>query len=318
MSTKIEYCDETINPIRTTDGGWYCVKSSLGCSNCYAEKINKRFGDGHNYTQREVKLVLNENSLAKPLKWKKPKKIFIQDMSDLFLPVNGEYFNKVQHQAHCRIIDLIKKTPQHTYMMLTKYPKEMFLSFMGASGAGNGLLNGAPLPNLWLGVTAESQEQADKRIPTLLQIPAAVRFVSVEPMLEPMDLSKWIGPYDCMVCGYVGRETAINDEADSEDANLACPNCGAPEYAGFGFLENSPNKQDKMLAWVVCGTENVGGRPGRKPIFWNDTVWDLKNQCVDAGVPFFLKQMPTGFKGYKLTKMPELDGQRWNQMPGRV
>lgn len=271
MSTKIEYADETINPIRTKAGGWYCVKSSTGCSNCYAEKINKRFGDGHSYTKRDVELVLNEKALEKPLKWKKSKRIFIQDMSDLFLPVNGEYFNRVQHQAHCRIIDLIKETSWHTYLMLTKHPKEMALSFLGTSGPDFWheplhFENGKPLPNLWLGITAENQEMFDKRWAFLRQIPAAVYMISYEPALGPLVLP--------------------------------------PDFLALG-----------KRAWIVCGMESLGGWPGRSFELHIHHIAALKNQCVEAGVPFFLKQI--NFNG-KLLKMPKLDLKHWNQMPGRV
>jgi protein gp37 len=295
MSTKIEYVDESINPIRTKGGGWHCVKSSAGCSNCYAEKINKRFGDKKTYAKGDIDLVLNVKSLEKPLKWNKPKKIFIQDMSDLFLPGISTMFPDYLHSKYlCLIIDLIKETPQHTYLMLTKHPEEMKLLFMGLFGDGPGYWheplhfdNGKPLPNLWLGVTAENQEQADKRIPILLQIPAAVRFVSVEPMLGPVDLTNVIDH--------------VNDGVIVDALNRWCCDIGASSHEiPFG------------LDWVIIGAES--GPKARKTE--NHHILHLIQQCSSANVPVFLKQIwVKGNSKPTLVKLPKLGGQVWDQIP---
>lgn len=315
MSTKIEYCDETINPIRTKEGGWYCVKSSPGCLNCYAEKINMRFGDGKPYTKRDVELVLNEKALEKPLKWKKSTRIFIQDMSDLFLPVNGEYFNRVQHQAHCRIIDLIKKTPQHTYIMLTKYPGEMSLSFLGVSGAGNGLLNGKSLPNLYLGITAENQEMFDKRWAILKQIPAAVYMISYEPALGPLVL-----PPDFLALGQrawvvVGGESGprarpmypdwargLRDQCVEADVPFFFKRWGEwQEVYRFNSYNHWANKASTHIdSKCIC--------------------LDLKGNVLEKGKDFMDAQYPIVVmrKVGKKAAGRELDGQVYDQMPGRM
>lgn len=132
--------------------------------------------------------------------------------------------------------------------------------------------------NLYLGVSAENQQTADERIPILLQIPAAKRFVSIEPMLGPVDLK-------------------INNWIESPDYTLPSTNY-FPEYEG--------------IDWVIAGCESG---PHRRPakIEW---FRNLKNQCVDAGVPFFLKQA-NGYINGKSTvvKMPYLNGRQWNEMP---
>lgn len=352
MSTKIEYCDETINPIRTREEGWYCVKSSPGCLNCYAEKINKRFGDGHNYAKRDVELVLNEKALEKPLKWKKSKRIFIQDMSDLFLPVNGDYFSRVQHQAHCRIVDLIKKTPQHTYIMLTKYPGEMFLSFMGASGTGNGLLNGESLPNLYLGITAENQQMFDKRWAILKQIPAAVYMISYEPALGPLVL-----PPDFLALGQrawvvVGGESGprarpmhpdwargVRDQCVEAGVNFFFKQWGefAPVYPKFDELDvlRSDSYTGKMGLTNICGSQakellvgNNGGifqetnyrKPSNHCLFaeghreepYDLEVNDLNRVDLKTVNPWWVAKIGKKAAGR------ELDGQVYDQMPGRM
>ncbi len=128
-----------------------------------------------------------------------------------------------------------------------------------------------PLPNVWLGVTVEDQQRAKERIPYLLSIPAAVRFVSVEPMLGRVDLR--------------------------QESDLSPMDCSAE------WLE--------YLDWVICGCESG---PGRRP---TDIDWvrDLRDQCVAAGVPLFVKQLDLG---NGIVKMPALDGRVWDQYPGEA
>lgn len=321
MPTKIPYVDESINPIRTKSGGWHCVKQSTGCLHCYAEKINKRFGDKlafYDLPNRKVKLILNQKALEKPLHWKRPKKIFVQDMSDLFL-------DDVPFEFIDRVLEVIIRNHRHKFMVLTKRPKRMREYFHGlientegtyrrvtksvinydrCHGAFLRLRRKQTINNLWLGVTTENQEMADKRIPTLLQIPAAKRFVSVEPMLGQIQLyGKLIGHLN------------------------AYP-------AGGGWFTKS-NKLD----WVICGGENG---PGARPMH-PDWVRSIRDQCVEASIPFFFKQWgewkPTenmeieNYKSLREGQMRvmknavvyqtgkkaagrKLDGKIWDQMPG--
>ncbi len=133
--------------------------------------------------------------------------------------------------------------------------------------------------NVYLGVTAENQEQADERIPILLQIPAAVRFVSVEPMLGPVDLTRIV--YE--------RQTVIDSLKGLHGWPL-------------------PHADGPKLDWVICGSESGPNRRHAK-IEW---IRDLRDQCRAANVPFFLKQMEIDGK---LVKMPKLDGRVWDEMP---
>jgi protein gp37 len=266
MPTKIEWCDETINPIRTADGGYHCTKVSEGCQNCYAERMNKRFGNGKPFDHTPTEFVLDEKQLDKPLHWKKPRMIFVCSMGDLF-------HEDVPHSAIQKVLYRVRMAKQHTFLILTKRPDRMRAFFMQYYVQGF-------IPNLWLGVTAENQKRADERIPILLQIPAAVRFVSVEPMLGPVDLlsNDYLG-------GCINCEVCLDNPG-------TCVNCA----------------QNRKLDWIICGCETGrGARPTN--IEW---IRGLKNQCVAAGVPFFLKQMEVNGK---VVKMPELDGQRLEGRP---
>ena len=180
------YKGESWNPIIG------CSKVSEGCENCYAEKMAVRLA--HIGSTSYYGAVTKQHSLAepyewngkthfvqsqidKPLHWKKPRVIFVCSMGDLF-------HETVDYLDVGKVFDVIEKCQQHIFIILTKRAENMKFFFEAE--------NEKPLPNVWLGVTAENQEQANKRIPQLIKIPAAVKFVSVEPMLSAVDLSVWL------------------------------------------------------------------------------------------------------------------------------
>ena len=176
MTTKIEWTEETWNPVTG------CSKISPGCQSCYAEALCRRFW---RQWDREpppdhFKVKVYPERLSIPFHWKKPRRIFACSMGDLF------------HSDVCGfdlsiIFNTMRRTPQHTYQVLTKRADLMKLWIEGYENFA------ANFPHVWLGVTAENQECADSRIPELLKTPAAVRFVSVEPMLERIDLWQYLG-----------------------------------------------------------------------------------------------------------------------------
>lgn len=248
--SKIEWTEKTWNPVTG------CTKISVGCKNCYAETLISRFGDVWNRKNgRKFEVEMHPSRFTLPFLWKKPSKIFVCSMSDLFhLEVS---FDTIE-----AIFRTMLNTPQHTYYILTKRPERM------RSAIAAGLTdNSKPLPNVWLGVTAENQEQADKRIPILLQIPAAKRFVSLEPLLSPISF-RW---------------------------------CEWEPVRDRNHLDGL-----RKLDWIITGAESG---PKRRP-FNEQWVTDIKNQCVEAGVPFFYKQ---GVVNGKLVKMPKLSGKIWNE-----
>jgi protein gp37 len=191
MSTKIQWTDETWNP---TTG---CTKISPGCANCYIERTPAFRIAGRKFDrQAHIPLQLHDNRLLYPLRWKKPRRVFVNSLSDLFhedVPVTfiGRVFG-VMAEAHW-----------HTFQVLTKRPARMLAWSRGVAHYPKGDRAQRPLPgwppNVWLGVSVENQHFADERIPLLLQTPAAVRFVSYEPALAAVDFRPWLDSGDELV-----------------------------------------------------------------------------------------------------------------------
>lgn len=205
--SKIQWTNETLNPIIG------CNKISEGCKNCYAEKMAFRLAhmewnniNADNYICSYGNVVapnvpkwtgqthFQESQLEKPFKWKKPRMIFVCSMGDLF-------HESVDFVWIDKVFNIIRDNPQHTFQILTKRPERMQEWFKIRINTYN---------NVWLGVTTENQEQANKRIPILLQIPARIHFISVEPMLSEVDLecfpetgcpSNFIHDLDWVICG---------------------------------------------------------------------------------------------------------------------
>lgn len=187
--TKIEWTNETLNPIIG------CSKVSEGCENCYAERMACRLAHMNKRAYQDVtqpnenitwfeqwnsKTAFVPSALDKPLKRKKPTMYFVCSMGDFLHPT---VYQSWLHE----VLNVVRITPQHTYQFLTKRPERFFEYEWKCAKYGFDYSEKLP-DNLWLGVTAENQAMADKRIPILKQIPAAVRFVSVEPMLEGVEI----------------------------------------------------------------------------------------------------------------------------------
>jgi protein gp37 len=306
MSTKIEWTDQTWNP---TTG---CNKISAGCKNCYAEPMHKRLkGMGQPKYQTDFNKGVQtwEDELLKPLKWKKPRKVFVNSMSDLFHEDVPFFFID-------KVFAIMALTPQHTYQVLTKRADRMSEYFSQLLKQSNrvksfniftGLTDEVefPLPNVWLGTSVENQEQADKRIPHLLSVPAAVRFLSCEPLLGRVDLKNIKG------------------------------NAGS-YYQVLEPVLNAGDSSRPSIDWVIAGGESGHDARPMHP----DWVRSLRDQCQAAGVPFFFKQwgewMPIGttdglqqlpFGNYNIdtkfgfSKVGKkaagrmLDGREWNKYP---
>ena len=186
MPTKIEWTDETWNPVTG------CTKVSEGCDHCYAETIAHRFAGTKAYPNG-FDVTLRPERLDQPLRWKRPRKVFVNSMSDLF-------HKDVPDDYIARVFAVMALAPQHTFQVLTKRPgrmrsllsSEQFESavFLATEGRFEGCFPW-PLPNVWLGTSVENQKWADVRIPLLLDTPAAIRFLSCEPLLGPIDLFAW-------------------------------------------------------------------------------------------------------------------------------
>lgn len=269
--TGIAWTDSTWNPVRG------CSRVGPGCENCYAEGVAARFsGTGQPYeglarfSERrlpqwtgEVRFI--DKHLADPLRWKKPRRIFVNSMSDLF-------HEKLSNEEISAVFGVMAAAPRHTFQVLTKRPERAiewlaWAEKRGYDGAAlfqeddndwrirqmvnvAALRRGAhvasnhggpwPLPNVCIGVTAEDQKRADERVPLLLKIPAAVRFVSVEPQLGAVSLQRL-------------------------RARAAWP----------------------KIDWVICGGES-GHRARPFDLAW---ARSLRDECEAAGVAFFMKQI---------------------------
>jgi len=218
-------------------------------------------------------VTLHSERLNEPLKWMKPKMVFVCSMGDIF-------HEDVPFEFIARIFSVMALNERHIFQILTKRPERMaeFLKWVEACYArmfenDEGL---RVLPNVWLGVTAENQEQADKRIPILLDIPAAKRFVSIEPMLGEIDIKPYIGlrSLKCK-CGYHSDEMDLVPRGLSRGKeNLICLECGYRAEEG------------PVLDWVICGGETGQNARPMNP----EWARSVRDQCKEAGVPFFFKQ----------------------------
>lgn len=396
--SKIEWCDSTWNPVRG------CSLVSEGCRNCYAMKQAHRFsGPGMPYEgltelgpsgpRWTGKVRLVPELLDAPLRLRKPQRIFVNSMSDLF-------HEDVPDEFIAAVFAMMNAAPLHTFQILTKRPRRMaaWFSWLNAFGgigpyirsvridgdrtvpnyfasllrtevvAGKRVrsmddpwikvFNGAavhsgttPLPNVWLGVSVEDQKTADERIPLLLQTPAAVRFVSYEPALGPVDFAR-IDHRDYLRSGLVdfarwcARKEGRDEDAAATEAAKSVPAEQLPQgenpclnaltgqsFDGWDRCETGP-----ALDWVIVGGESgPGARPAHPGWFRS-----VRDQCVAAGVPFFFKQWGEWIQ-VELSDFPKvpcrmmdertvdpvvmgrvgkraagrlLDGREWNQLPG--
>lgn len=248
--TGIEWTDATWNPVTG------CDKVSPGCDHCYAETFAERWrGTRGHYFETGFDVQPRPDKLALPLRWTKPRKVFVNSMSDLF-------HDRVPDEYIARVFAVMALAEQHTFQLLTKRHGRMKSLLRGRpfqqqvweawstldTPKGCPTLEYAeypdwPLPNVWLGVSAEDQKRADLRIPALLDTPAAVRFVSAEPLLGPIDLH----------ADPIGKDSVF----------------------WIGHLD-----------WVIVGGESG---PSARPMH-PDWARSLRDQCIGAGVPFLFKQ----------------------------
>lgn len=177
MPTKIEWTQETWNPVTG------CTKVSEGCRNCYAERMARRLAGRYGYPEapHHFDVTLHPDKLEQPLRWKKPRTVFVCSMSDFF-------HESVSDEFIYRVFRIMEQCPQHTFQILTKRPLRMmiYLEYYQNRLCPESFPD--VFPNVWLGVSVENQKTADERIPLLLQTPAAVRFVSYEPALAAVKL----------------------------------------------------------------------------------------------------------------------------------
>jgi protein gp37 len=304
--TKIDWSDYVWNPILG------CSRVSEGCRNCYAEAIAGRFRNSTAYdglTQivngRPVwsGQIRETRTMLEPMKWKKPKRVFVNSMSDLF-------HENVSDELRDRIFAVMALCPQHTFQVLTKRPERMLAYCsnpgtrrrvgiaivdltqkmrIGPSGLILPLCHRPdstdeeprmwaewPLPNVWLGVSVENQAAAHGRIPLLLRTPAAMRFISAEPLLGPIDFSELV----------------------------------MPDGDHFTSLYN--DGEGGGVDWVIVGGESGHNARPMDP----DWARSLRDQCAAAGVAFWMKQMGSVYGEHKGKELP--DDLNIKQFPAQV
>jgi protein gp37 len=310
--TAIEWTDATWNPITG------CAVVSPGCTNCYAMKLagtRLRHHPSRAGLTRDTKAGpvwtgearFNEQWLLEPLRWTKPRRIFVCAHADLF----GE---AVPDEWIDRIFAVMALAPQHQFQVLTKRAERMRAWFdrydaahdhncadfvadqmavlLGVPGAKGAARTGDhdwdwPLRNVWLGVSVEDQTRADERIPHLLATPGAVRWLSCEPLLGPVDLEPWLAWPDNApevndrYWGCVGCDSSCdacpNDRAVVETREGPADAHGVPEWMTHRRV---------TLDWIVAGGESG---PGARPMH-PDWARSLRDQCAAASVPFLFKQ----------------------------
>lgn len=313
--SKIEWTDATWNPIRG------CSRESEGCRHCYAERVAVRFSgpgqpyeglvrisntlDGRKPTGWNGTVRMVAEHLADPLRWRRPRRVFVNSMSDLF-------HESLTNEQIAAVFGVMAAAPQHTFQVLTKRARRMREWFGWIASQGDVVrvmcdslvahdadggpaiskimlgptrrdwqpvpveqrgMNPWPLPNVWLGVSVENQAAADERIPELLATPAAVRWISAEPLLGAVDL----GLPRTWLVGATARKI-LRDTG----ARGAVP----------AHLQPPPS-----LDWLVMGAESGPGSRAADPAWFRG----LAEQCRSAGVSVFFKQ---GMPGDGVTAGP--------------
>lgn len=258
QNSTIEWTHHTFNP------WWGCLKVSPGCQHCYAETMSTRYG--HNVwgpAKTTERRTFGDKHWAEPLKWNKAAqaagerhRVFCASMADVF----EDHPALIKERG--RLWNLIAQTPWLDWLLLTKRPERANYEAPWGSEA-------YPWPvNVWLGTSVENQEEADRRIPELLKVPAAVRFLSCEPLLGPVDLTQ-IAPYelktawrhmDALAGGYWERH-----KRDSEWIRTA---------------------DGPAIHWVIVGGESGAQARPMHPAW----ARSLRDQCQAAGVAFHFKQ----------------------------
>lgn len=282
-STAIGWTDHTFNP------WWGCARVSPGCQHCYAEAFAKR--TGNDVWGTSPRRFFGEKHWNEPRRWNdaaaragRPALVFCASMADVF----EDRPELIDERA--RLFDLIECTPWLRWQLLTKRPENVLDMVPGhwlaafprvVLGFGQTSLpelENAPgpwPPNCWIGTTVEDQQRAEQRIPALLQIPAPVRFLSCEPLLEPIDLSRWLGLEWMDALRPPGAQVSFRGEGG-----------WGMDLGEYMRRLECGDRPTLPIGWVIVGGESG---PGHRPLDWA-TAADVCAQVLAAEVPLFFKQ----------------------------
>lgn len=285
-TTAISWTDHTFNP-------WIgCTKVSAGCKNCYAERENNfRKWNGGTWGVGAPRKLTSDANWRKPLQWDKAaraegvrRRVFCASLADVF-------DEEVPDEWRDRLMTLIESTTNLDWLLLTKRPANA-KRYLGPFG-------GAVAERIWIGTTVENQAAADERIPILLQIPAAVRFLSCEPLLGPVDLTR------------VDYAWQLRDLIEDAARKLGYPEPGPDDYLpGSATLDPLGGTWDDgeecgtdlpRIHWVIAGSESGPGARTAE-IRWFDS---LREQCAAAGVAFHQKQITRNGRPIPMNEWPE-------------
>jgi protein gp37 len=304
--TGIEWTDATWTPVTG------CEQITPGCAHCYAKSEHDRRHAAYlagkkmapQYAVPFEKVQLQPQRLTEPLSWQKPRRIFVCSGADLF-------HDDVPFEYIAQVFAVMSLAERHTFQVLTKRPARMLAFFKWVDDEGarlrdshiHGSWDGTnvvtlhaceadlgdrfnralsavaddfppawPLRNVWVGVSVENQRFADVRIPLLLKTPAALRFLSCEPLLEALDIRAYVTTLAGVLC---------------------CPRCGFRTNR-FSRCPNDDAELTRDIAvdWVIVGGESGSSKERIRPMH-PDWARSLRDQCVAAGVPFLFKQWGT-------------------------
>jgi protein gp37 len=295
QQTSIGWTDFSVNFLKYRNAKgetvWACVHASEGCRFCYSEALAKRWGRGESFTAENMKSLTPYFDMAEAnqvLKSKKiaGKKVFVDDMTDLF----GDWVSDEIIDQHFAVFCL---RPDVTFQLLTKRAKRMrdyfsdpyhmnrtrtWVLVLDHMRALREAAASWPLPNVHLGVSVEDQENADERIPELLETPAAVRWISVEPLLAGINARTW----HC-ACGWLGSESTL---LPSPSSSLVCPQCGGSGGLLYrNWLDSEDGRRAAIDGIVIGGESGAGHR--EMPL---TEALILAESARAAGVSVYVKQ----------------------------
>jgi protein gp37 len=272
--------DETEEPGGTWSPWLGCCHAGAGCAHCWAEEWASRFSRfrGH-WGKHAPRYFFGEEHWRQPHRWQRKcerlgvRKRVLASLCDPFEALRGGHPQRHKMiEERLRLLELIELTPRLDWLLLTKRPENI-----------PAIVGDIRLPNLWLGVSAWDQPSADRNISPLLEAPAALHWVSFEPLLGPVE-----------ICNGVANRWSVPTIQDKH---------------GHGREWTDPGESYVPIDWVVVGCESQGARPGRP--CEREWVHSLVGQCRRAEVPMFTKQLPDALSGRRLIKSAQLAREGW-------